>query len=84
MQLSHVNKVCIILFNLKLIKSQQINVYIALRCQDGEVKLVGGSTLNEGQVEVCINETWSAICNNHSDLLDATLCRQLGYSNYGK
>ena len=52
-------------------------------CSDGDVRLIGGFSENEGRVEVCINRTYTAVCNdfdNFWDIRDASVvCRQLGY-----
>ena len=55
-------------------------------CSDGEVRLVDGSTPNEGRVEVCRNQAWGTICGDSywgSD--DANVvCGQLGYLQRGE
>ena len=55
-------------------------------CSDSEVRLVDGSTPNEGRVEVCINQAWGTICGDSywgSD--DASVvCGQLGYLQGGE
>ena len=54
-------------------------------CQDGDVRLAGGSYNNIGRIDLCINGTWGTICSNTFDNKDASVvCRQLGYSSYGK
>jgi hypothetical protein len=38
----------------------------------------------EGRVEICINETWSTICDNGWSINDANVvCQQLGYLEFG-
>ena len=50
------------------------------QCTDGEVRI--GDTPS---VEVCTNNTWSALCDNNLTLEDAAVvCRELGYSALGK
>ena len=51
---------------------------------EGELRLVGGSLDNEGRVEICIEETWSTICDNGWTVNDANVaCQQLGYLERG-
>lgn len=54
-------------------------------CTDGKVRLSDSSNELIGRVEVCVNGTWTTICDAHWNDSDATvICRQLGHSNYGK
>ena len=55
-------------------------------CSDGEVRLVDGSTPNEGRVEVCINQAWGTICgDSYWGSVDANVvCGQLGYLQWGE
>ena len=44
------------------------------------VRLVGGSSLNEGRVEVLYNEQWGTVCDDYWGPEDAGVaCRMMGY-----
>ena len=48
------------------------------------VRLVGGSSYNEGRVEVNYNGEWGTICHNGWNNINAgVVCRQLGFGSSG-
>ena len=52
--------------------------------EDGNVRLVDGSSAYEGRVEICNNRQWGTICNRYWSANDAVVvCRQLGFSVAG-
>ena len=49
------------------------------------MRIAGGSYNNVGRIDLCVNRTWGTVCSNSFDSKDASVvCRQLGYSSYGK
>ena len=54
-------------------------------CDNSDVRLVGGSTISQGTVEICYNSIWGLISDSEWDQKDAmVVCRQLGFSSNGK
>ena len=53
-------------------------------CTEGEVRLVGGETDREGDVQICRNGIWGYICGyffwDWADEEARTVCQQLNYS----
>ena len=54
-------------------------------CTQGDIRLQGGSTRNQGRVEICHLNVWGTVCNVLFDISNAQVaCRQLGYPASGK
>ena len=54
-------------------------------CDNGDIRLVGGTNQYEGRVEICWNEVWGTVCDDFWSGFDATVaCRQLGFATTGK
>lgn len=50
--------------------------------QDGDMRLAGGDTANEGRVEIFYGGQWGTVCDNLWNLADASVvCRALGFVN---
>ena len=52
--------------------------------QYGGLKLVGGPTPYEGQLQICLNGTWMAVCSTGFSVEAAQVaCRQMGFGSTG-
>lgn len=53
-------------------------------CTYGDIRLVGGTTANEGRIEVCVNDQWGTVCEGGFGYSDAlVVCNQLGFNDTG-
>ena len=51
------------------------------RCNDGDLRLIGGRTHNQGRLEVCLNSAWGSVCDSEGVFTRdeaKVACRQLG------
>ena len=53
----------------------------SVNCNDGDVRLVGGTSPLNGRVEVCYSNQWGGVCSHYtwSQNQPTVVCRQLGY-----
>ena len=50
-------------------------------CSHGDIKLTGGKSSNEGDIQICVNGTWGYMCDLYSfDTFMDVVCRRLGYA----
>lgn len=62
-----------------------ILIYRATNCCQGEIRLVGGSALYEGRVELCLSGQWYTFCDDYLRSTEAgVVCAQLGYPRESK
>ena len=50
-------------------------------CTDGELRLIGSATTNQGRLEVCMNGAWGSVCDSRGVFTEdeaKVACRQLG------
>ena len=53
--------------------------------KEGDIRLVGGSSLWQGRVEIFLHSVWGTVCDDGAYNNDAAVvCRQLGYMTYSK
>ena len=53
-------------------------------CENGAIRLQGGTSIYEGRVEVCRSQQWGTVCDDDWETEDANIaCKQLGFSAEG-
>ncbi len=54
-------------------------------CREGSLRLVDGSSHNEGRVEVCLDGRWGTVCNDGWTEREVSLvCSRLGFPTLSK
>ena len=60
-------------------------IALIVRCRDGDVQLVSTNLKRAGVVRVCVDGLWGTVCGGElNPNFASVVCRQLGYSQYGK
>ena len=55
-----------------------------VNCKTGDIRLVGGTEVYEGRLEVCVNQVWGTVCSLSWGSTDTKVaCRQLGHQEIG-
>ena len=55
-----------------------------VNCTNGDLRLSGGITSQQGRVEMCYERQWGTVCDDYWGTNDAQVaCRQLGFSSFG-
>ena len=63
--------------------SEYVSTTASSSCENGDVRLVGGSAANQGRVEMCYNNVWGSVCADNGQWTQAeasVVCQQLGYN----
>ena len=64
--------------------SLPVGVVCRVPCENGDLRVIGGSSLYEGRLEICQDQAWGTICHELWGSYDAAVaCRQLGFSAFG-
>ena len=52
-------------------------------CKEGDVRLFGGSSTENGRLEICHGNIWGTVCDDGWNSKNGLVaCRQLGYNDY--
>ena len=69
--------------NLRSYEPVVLSILLTVVCQNGQLRLSGGSNDLEGRLELCWNETWGTICDGFWTAFESNVaCRQLGYQPF--
>jgi hypothetical protein len=61
-----------------------LRLLFAVVCDQGSIRLVGGTSAQEGRLELCNNNAWGTVCDDAFGTADANVaCRQLGFAGTG-
>ena len=64
------------------------HLHAAASCNNGDARLVNGSSPLEGRVEVCVNQgnftQWGSVCTPLDIITAAVVCRQLHLADNSK
>ena len=70
---------CIILCSINI---NNCFIHYSTACNQGAIRLIGGTDDREGRVEVCNQNQWGSVCDVSWDMNDANVaCRQAGFGS---
>ena len=73
-------------FHSSCVSDQFINTCLTpgFECNDSDIRLVNGSNMREGVVEICFDGVWGTVCASGLDnVVASVICRRLGFSDAG-
>ena len=74
------NLYCSIVSNQKYTFEPIFFLFSAGACTEGDIRLIGGNSVLEGRVEVCVNGVWGTVQHRGFKSVAAKVaCQQLGY-----
>ena len=67
------------------VHAEDVGIECVPQCNNGDVRLVNGTTPSEGRVEVCLNNGWGSVCDPSWTNADAmVVCNQLNLQSTSK
>ena len=71
-------------FNFKHVVTIILFVFIESEgCVNGSLRLIGGNTMLEGILQICIDGVWGVICNRLTTKEMSIACAQMGFTFSG-
>ena len=70
-------------YNQKCNKYNYISIIESEGCVNGSLRLIGGNTMLEGILQICIDGVWGVICGYQTTKEMRIACAQMGFSPTG-
>ena len=73
------------LHNISTLFNLILAIFFSVGCEQGSIRLVGGTVASEGRVEICNDGGYGTVCDDFWGNIDASVvCRQLGFTPLSK